>query len=76
MTFFGHIRITWEHVRVCWGPIDLVCMDCPWPVRISRGWSAGQRVYAVECSGFSLWWFVRFWEWRPGMAARPAAKEI
>jgi hypothetical protein len=75
MTFFGRIRITWEHLRVCWGPIDLVVMDVGWPPQISRMWCAGQRVYEVAWGSMSLWWFTQWREWNPGKAARSAAKE-
>lgn len=75
MTLFGRIRITWEHVRVCWGPLDLCCMDCPWPFAIGRRRYAGTRYYVIEWSGFQLYLWPQWWKRGPHLAARSAAKE-
>ncbi len=64
MTFFGAIRITADHIRVQWGPVDLLVTDIGWPWRIYRTWSGG-RVFVFEGPFWSLWWFWRFWEWNP-----------
>ncbi len=64
MTFFGAIRITADHIRVQYGPVDLLVMDIDWPWRIYRTWSSG-RVFVFQGPFWSLWWFWRSWEWNP-----------